>query len=63
MANSYRGVARIDSLLDGFGLKNRIVRDAPMVNQLTDIDYDVVYKKLDAMRERSMDFLENALNL
>lgn len=63
VANSYRGVARIDSLLGYLGLKNRIVRDAPMVNMLVDIDYDVVYKKLDAMRERSMDFLENALNL
>lgn len=63
VANSYRGVARIDSLLGYLGLKNRIVRDAPMVNMLVDIDYGVIYKKLDDMRERSMDFLENALNL
>lgn len=62
VANKDRGIARINSLLGYFGLENRVLSNASIMKNLKVIDYDVVYKKLDAMREKSIEFLNSALN-
>lgn len=61
MANKERGISRIESLLDYFGLMNRIVNNASEALNLSDIDYDAVYEKLENTRVESMVFLKNAL--
>jgi len=48
-------------LLDYFGLMNRIVNNASEALNLSDIDYDAVYEKLENTRVESMVFLKNAL--
>ena len=61
VANKERGISRIESLLDYFGLMNRIVNNASEALNLSDIDYDAVYEKLENTRVESMVFLKNAL--
>lgn len=59
--NKERGASRINSLLEYFGLKNRIVRDVSDMVGLSNIEYDAVYSKLDIMRLKSEAFLNKAL--
>lgn len=59
--NKTRGISRIESLLGYLGLEKRIVRNTSDVLNLDDIDYGDVYKRLDEMRKKSFDFLENSL--
>lgn len=62
VVNKDRGIARINSLLGYFGLEDRVVSNASIMKNLKAIDYDVLYKKLDVMRQTSMDFLRKALS-
>lgn len=61
LANKARGISRIESLLGYLGLEKRIVRNTSDTLNLDDIDYSDVYKRLDEMRRKSFDFLENSL--
>lgn len=59
--NKERGMARFHSLLSLFGLEDRLVTNIDDYKSLCDIDYDVVYEKLNNMRKISFDFLAKAL--
>lgn len=61
VANKERGMSRIDSLLGYFGLTERIIDKASDCIELSNIDYDAVYDRLNVMREKSMKFLINVL--
>ena len=65
IGNEARGMSRFESLLEVFGLKDRLVRDAKEITGNTkfvsDIDYAPVNKKLEKERERSIQWLKNAL--
>lgn len=55
---------RVQSMLKLVGLQNRAVRTAETVRELCEqfIDYSVVSEKLDKEREKSKEFLEDAIN-
>lgn len=62
LGNKERGMARFESLLDMFGLKECLV-DVKSTNVETKkINYDEVYAKLGILREHSMNFLNESLN-
>lgn len=65
--NTKRGGSRFISLLETFGLENRLIKDADEINEhpelFEDIDYDAVYKILDAERSRCLEWLKDALSL
>ncbi|MDR1895703.1 MAG: polysaccharide pyruvyl transferase family protein [Prevotellaceae bacterium] len=58
--NENRGNCRISSLLNRFGLEDRMVYDENSIPKDT-IDYDKIYKQLEGERKESVDFLLNAL--
>lgn len=55
--------SRIDSLLDNFGLGNRIVNDIDDCSIHDDIDYILVNKQLVKLKNSSFEYLEKALRL
>lgn len=63
---SHVGVAkqstRVESLLSTYGLMNRLVNFPEDVNLLPKIDYDQINVKLQSEREKSINFLDGALN-
>lgn len=62
--NKDRGAARFYSLLEPLGLSHRLVETADEVNfELLNevIDYKLVEKKLNVLREKSLSFLQDAL--
>lgn len=65
LANHGRGMSRILSLLESLGLDDRIVQgldpDDDGEYYLTGIDWESVDAKLSEMKERSIEFLRNAL--
>lgn len=65
LANPGRGMSRILSLLESLGLEDRIVQgldpDDDGEYYLSGIDWESVDERLSRMKERSMDFLRNAL--
>ncbi len=61
VGNKERGLSRIESLLQCFGIENRIVEDSAQVMRLPLIDYDTVYVKLEKYRKKSLEFLNVAL--
>jgi len=61
VGNKERGLSRIESLLQCFGIENRIVEDSAQVMRLPLIDYDAVYVKLEEYRKKSFEFLNVAL--
>lgn len=61
VGNKERGLSRIESLLQCFGIENRIVEDSAQVMRLPLIDYDKVYDKLEKYRQKSFDFLNVTL--
>lgn len=61
VGNNERGLSRIESLLQCFGIENRIVEDSVQVMRLPLIDYDKVYVKLEKYRKKSLEFLNVAL--
>ena len=67
VGNSYRGTARLRSLLDMFGLDMRLVQGIDPDDDgeyfLSDIDWDQVEAVLDQRREASLAFLQGILNI
>lgn len=63
IGNLFRGMSRFHSLLNMFGLQERLV-DISNLNQLdfSDIDWDVVDKVLFQKRKEAKTFLETSLN-
>ena len=65
LANPGRGMSRILSLLESLGLDDRIVQgldpDDDGEYYLSGIDWDDVDARLSEMKERSIEFLRNAL--
>ena len=55
-------MARFDSLLNMFGLEDRLVSADVNVIDLPIINYDLVYDKLNVLKKNSLSFLERALN-
>lgn len=65
VGNSRRGMARLSSLLDMFGLEGRLVHGIDPEDDgeyfLSDIDWEAVEEKLKAFKEHSEKFLADAL--
>lgn len=66
IANNKRGRARFDSILSLLGLKDRLIDDNAEATSIvkassTAIDWSDVNKKLNDCRERSLEFLSQAL--
>ena len=57
VGNSKRGLARFRSLLNLFGLENRMVSLKDELYKIPDIDYDVVYKRFSVLKQKSYEFL------
>lgn len=62
IGNKFRGMSRFYSLLEQFGLVDRLIEHKEDIFKLAKINYDVVYEKLEAKRHSSMKFLANALS-
>ena len=62
----FTSLSRFESLLSDLGLEDRIFTSFEEIKSdhrwKTPIDYKTVYKKLQALREYSLEFLKNALN-
>lgn len=63
VGNKERGMSRFESLLDMFGLKDRLVNIGDDISSLNEIDFSAVDKIYDILKEESMSFLFNALKL
>ena len=63
IGNEKRGLSRFTSFLDMFDLKDRLLVDKTPNDNLKchEINYDVVYKKLNMLRSVSFEFLKNNL--
>lgn len=62
VANRARGMSRFTSLLGSLGLMNRMVENIVEYKSMpSDIDYEVVYKKLNQQKDKSWLKLKNAL--
>ena len=62
--NSGRGVSRLHSLLEAFGLSNRLIqREGDSLKDLPPIDWDDVDKRLLGYRQESQKFLSESLRL
>lgn len=64
IGNEDRGMARFDTLLDTFGLRDRLVtgEDEAADKVCRPIDWDRVEARLEEMRRKSMEFLAGALS-
>ena len=58
--NESRGMARFHILLSAFGLEDRLVSNYEQYKELTPIDYDTVYEKLDIWRPWSLEELKKS---
>ena len=61
LGNHERGNARFESLLNMFDLKDRLANIGDDISSLGEIDYSVVDKIYDTLKEESKSFLFNAL--
>lgn len=61
VGNRKRGMSRFISLLEMFGLENRMIDSTTDIECLPNIDYSVVYAKYDKLKWNSMDFLVHNL--
>lgn len=61
IGNKERGMSRFESLLDLFGLKDRLVNIGDDISSLDEIDFSAVDKIYDTLKEESESFLFNAL--
>lgn len=57
VGNRKRGMSRFISLLEMFGLENRMIDSNTDIDNLQDIDYSEVYAKYDELKCHSMNFL------
>jgi len=65
IGNKYRGLTRINSLLEKFGLENRLINESenfPVFNKLEEIDYAPINEIIELERIKSIDFLNKQLN-
>ncbi len=62
ITNKARGESRFTSLLETFGLNNRIVRDLSKVNWNEPIDWNTVNKLRREFADKSREYLANILN-
>lgn len=62
-ANAERGLARYKSLFNMLGIEDRFVNKVDDIYEIGDIDYNIVYEKLDSLRTNSLVFLRNSLIL
>ena len=64
MGNPQRGLTRIESILKLFGCEGRFLNDVEQISNVLDekIDYGIVSKKIEELKQVSMDFLKDALN-
>jgi polysaccharide pyruvyl transferase WcaK-like protein len=64
--NPRRGKARFESIAQTTGLENRLITASSQISERnlvgSKIDYSIVNQRLDAERERSQKWLDNALN-
>ena len=61
VGNKERGMSRFESLLEMFGLEDRLVNIGDDISSLSKIDYVAVDKIYDTLKEESKSFLFNAL--
>lgn len=63
IANKGRGFARIESLLNLFGIEDRLINvsETHRITQIKKIDYELVHKKLEFLREKAFNFLTSNL--
>ena len=62
VGNKERGMSRFESLLNMFGLQDRLVDATVDLSKLRQIDYDNVYDIYDKLKIRSINFLCKSLN-
>lgn len=64
IGNKSRGMARFESLLSLFNLKNRLITDSELMNNdfMEPIEWNTVNEKRIALKNKSMQFIFNALN-
>lgn len=59
IGNAFRGMSRFTSLLDQFGLSNRLVSEGDLIDvNIADPDWAKVYEHLTALRAKSIDILK-----
>ena len=61
VGNVNRGLSRFTSLLEIFGLNNRLLTDISKLQSLDDISWQEVNSTLDAKRKEANDFLNNSI--
>ena len=61
VGNNVRGMSRFESLLEMFGLEDRLVNIGDDISSLNKIDYAAVDKIYDTLKKESKSFLFNAL--
>ena len=61
IGNTERGLSRFTSLLETFGLQDRMILSDEAPDWNKGIDWDKVNKKLQTMKDGSMEFLRNSL--
>lgn len=61
VGNETRGMSRFYSLLNMFGLEDRLVAENSDFRLNNDIDYNLVYKKYSELKDASLDFLKQSL--
>ena len=61
IGNQFRGSTRMQSLLEMFGLQERMVSKIDDVKELKLIDYHVISERLAFLKSKSMSFLEKSL--
>lgn len=64
IGNKSRGMTRFTSLLSQIGLEDRLITDASSIPQnISDIDWNNVEKRLDVQKKMSIEYLNTALSL
>lgn len=63
LGNKKRGQSRFTSLLKLFGLEDRLVSSVTECHGLRTIDYDIVRGKVNKWQEKSLNYLNHALDL
>ena len=59
--NTYRGMARYNSLFNMLGINNRMVKTIEDIKNIQDINYNIVYDKLRSLQQKSTDLLNSSL--
>ena len=62
VGNEERGLSRFETLLNLFGLEDRIIKPGDVLNYKKPIDWSVVNNKLNVYRQKSSSFLSVSIN-